>query len=928
MNKLSLAAQNLWAKKSYNDGMMLWLPLMIHMKDSAVVAERLWNCWLSKGVKNIISAGTGGEEQAEKLFVFLAAIHDLGKATPVFQVKLTHPLCRELDEQIEEKLKIAGVPLRPYHEFSYAAKTPHALATQILLQNAGCNKNVASVLGAHHGKPTNHSTLNTCGVESYGFNYHLGKEGKEAWTSVQNELTEYALKLAEFPSMKDIPHPNMISQVLLSGLLVMTDWIASNEDYFPYIRLEDSIASLQTDKRIKRAWKQLSLSNPWEADNTWMNSDLYQERFGFVSTGLQKTVIKATGDINTPGILVLEAPMGVGKTEAALACAEVFAEKTNRQGVFFALPTQATSDGIFPRLKSWISYLDREAGYTISLAHGKAQFNEEYQSLKIFEGSTNINYDEEGGVLVHEWFEGQKKSMLADFVVGTIDQLLLASLKQKHLMLRHLGLANKVVVIDECHAYDAYMGQYLNRALNWLGAYGVPVIVLSATLPAEKRQSVIDAYLNEDNLPKQSNDPLAGNKSFFKEPPSWAQSRGYPLMSYTDGVQVRQEILPTDGSTRNVKLGFLAEETLLEKLEELLSDGGCVGILVNTVKRAQVLAEELRIRFGEENVKLLHSRFLAPDRAEKERVLMQELGKPGTGNKRPALRIVVGTQILEQSLDIDFDLMITDLCPIDLLLQRIGRLHRHIRARPSKLKKAQCFIMGVDGENFESTTEIIYGKYLLMRTKALLPQELTLPNDIPELVQDVYDENVALSQKANGYDEAEKKWKEVIADKEKRAKDFRIGPAWQDSPQNLVGWMDTDISEQQGEATVRDTDESIEVILIQEKNGGRLYFLSETEEGREIPLYEVPGHELARALARQRVRLPNILCMPWSIEKTISELEKYNSIKISQWQQSPWLKGELALILNESFTAKLGNYCLTYHQQEGLSYEKEEAVDA
>lgn len=191
--------------------------------------------------------------------MFLAAIHDLGKATPVFQAKITRPLCRELDERIEEKLKIAGMPLKSYREFSHAGKIPHALATQILLQNAGCNKNVTAVLGAHHGKPPSHGTLNACGVESYGFNYHLEKEGKEAWTSVQKELTEYALNLAEFSSMKDTPHPNMTSQVLLSGLLVMTDWIASNEDYFPYIRLEDSANPLQTDKRIKSAWKQLSL---------------------------------------------------------------------------------------------------------------------------------------------------------------------------------------------------------------------------------------------------------------------------------------------------------------------------------------------------------------------------------------------------------------------------------------------------------------------------------------------------------------------------------------------------------------------------------------------------------------------------------------------------------------------------------------------
>ena len=136
------------------------------------------------------------------------------------------------------------------------------------------------------------------------------------------------------------------------------------------------------------------------------------------------------------------------------------------------------------------------------------------------------------------------------------------------------------------------------------------------------------------------------------------------------------------------------------------------------------------------------------------------------------------------------------------------------------------------------------------------------------------------------------------------------------------------MSQQQGEAAARDTDESIEVLLIQEKSGSRLHFLPWIEDGREIPIDVVPGKELARTVARQRIRLPGILCAPWSIEKTISELEQSNSIKLSQWQQSPWLKGELVLILNESFEAKLGDYCLTYHKQAGLSYKKEEDVDA
>jgi len=927
LKKLSRAAQNLWAKKSIKDGSLLWLPLAAHLADSAFIAQKLWNNWLSDGVKRVIAAGITEEDCAEKLFVFLAAAHDLGKATPVFQAKQTRPPCRELDERIEEKLAMTGLPMKSHRDFTRAKKTPHALATQILLEQAGCSRNIASILGAHHGKPPDNNTLISCSIGAYGFNYHLEKEGKEAWTAVQQELIDFALDLAGFSQIREIPRPNMMAQVLLSGLLIMADWIASNEEYFPYIRLEDAPDCSITETRIRTAWERLSLPYPWDVENAWMSADLYQERFAFVPNLLQSLVVQTVADICTPGILVLEAPMGMGKTEAALVCAEIFAAKAKRGGVFFTLPTQATSDGIFPRLLNWVNSLDAYGEYSIKLAHGKAQFNEDYQALKFFDGSTNVGNDEQTSVVVHEWFEGQKKSLLADFIVGTIDQLLLAALKQKHVMLRHLGLADKVVIIDECHAYDAYMGQYLNRALNWLGAYHVPVIVLSATLPAQKRKAVIDAYLNKGFAQKPQKDPLGRNLHVSTQPPEWIQSRDYPLITYTDNGKVKQKAVPTDGISREIDLSFLPEEVLVDKLDDLLSNGGCVGVLVNTVKRAQELARTLRERFGEETVRLLHSRFLAPDRAEKEKELLDELGKPDKDQQRPAKRIVVGTQVLEQSLDIDFDLLITDICPMDLLLQRIGRLHRHHRVRPEKLIQARCLIMGCDSDGFEAGTEEIYGAYLLMRTKALLPQQLKLPQDIPVLVQDTYNDSLAINS-VPGYQQAKVRQDKLIADKEKRARDFRIDPLWPDSAQNLVGWLDTDVSDKQGEAAVRDADESMEILLVQEKGDGRLYFLPWTENGRELPLNEIPGDELAKALARQRIRLPCILCAPWMIEKTIAELEYITCKYLSEWQKSPWLKGELFLILDVNYSAVLCGYRLTYNRYDGLLYEKEDEEDA
>lgn len=918
---LSKEVQTLWAKKS-NDGCMLWLPLWVHMADSAAVAQRLWHRWLPEGVKAVSTTGMS-VSQVEQLFIFLAAAHDIGKATPVFQAKPSRPLSPALDDRIVENFSFVGLPMKHYSAFKWPTKTPHALATQVLLERAGCNKSAAVILGAHHGKPPGNESQSSYGA--YGFNYHLEEEGKETWTALWGELIDYALSLAGFSSLEDIPRPNMPLQVLLSGLLIMTDWIASNTKLFPYIRLEDSAESIEIKARANTAWQQFSLPLPWGAGNEWMSTDLYRHRFDFDKPlRIQSAVEETLKRIHAPGIFIIEAPMGAGKTEAALAAAEAFANIAKRSGVFFALPTQATSDGIFPRMLKWIKRLESDDDHTVMLAHGKAEFNDEFQGLRFLEESANISaYDE--GVYVHDWFEGKKKSLLADFVVGTIDQLLLAALKQKHVMLRHLGLANKVVIIDECHAYDAYMSRYLDMALRWLGTYKVPVVILSATLPAQKRLEVINAYLNIDTCAKPKKDPLARESPKDVPQPEWVTDRSYPLITYTDGGEIRQTTVSMDKEEScKVSLFPLAEDGLIDKLMDLLSDGGCAGVIVNTVQRAQEVARMLREHFGQDATRLIHSRFLAPDRIEKEQELLRELGKPGPIFNRPHRRIYVGTQVLEQSLDIDFDVLITDLCPMDLLLQRIGRLHRHARSRPEKLSQALCLVMGLGSDEFEAGARNIYGDYLLTRTKELLPGQLTLPEDIPNLVQDVYDENVTLTPEPLGHKKAKMEWDKLIHNKETRAEAFRISHPWPDPRLTISGWLDRDVSGHQGEAAVRDSDESIEVLLIQ-KIRGRLRMLG-SEDGPILFHNSVPDKLVAKTLARQSIRLPRALCGPWIIDKTIEELERLNE-ELVVWQDSPWLKGELFLILNDNSTVHLCGFRLTYDSNDGLLYEKEGETD-
>lgn len=931
MPLFSKEARSLWAKKSRN-GDLLWLSLPTHLMDAAEVASLLWRQWVPDGVKKRIVSGmkNGTEEDAEKMFIFLSASHDIGKATPAFASKECG--YRELDDRIFEQIIETKLLLKEQQYFMYRSKTPHALASQVLLHNAGCPISVAVILGAHHGRPPDLSLLEN-DMDKFPENYYVNNDGKFAWHEVQQELIEYALTYSGYKSMSDLSELDICAQVLYSGLLIVVDWIASDPTLFPYMRLDDP--TLPDSKyRASLAWEQLGFSYPWEADNRWMNTDLYDVRFGIQSPyPIQKMVSKVMERLYNPGIIVIEAPMGMGKTEAALVAAEILANKTKRKGVFFALPTQATSDGIFPRILDWVSRLETDEAHSIHLMHGKAQFNQRFQDLA---NGLNIDVDEEIGTYVHEWFTGRKRAMLDDFVVGTIDQLLLAALKQKHVMLRHLGLANKVVVIDECHAFDAYMNCYLERALNWLGEYGVPVVVLSATLPAEKRKMVIEAYCGKKfliNSERKVKNPFANETNGIKNGqtsqvmnPQWLTTRAYPVITYTDGEEVRQEKVPSMDSQKKVAITWLDDEAIVDQLSELLTDGGCAGVIVNTVRRAQELARILSDSFGDDVVQLLHSRLLTPDRIKKEEKLMDELGKSAVGRARPNLRIVVGTQVLEQSLDIDFDLLMTDLCPIDLLLQRIGRLHRHNRQRPPRLQQPKCLITGACENAFDGASIKIYSQYLLMRTKACLPEYVQLPEDIPDLVQDVYDSRCSLLPDSDDYRKAEFEYNQFLQYKRDRADAFRM-----QSPKfmtDMIRWLSTDVSDKSGEASVRDTEDTIEVLLIRWVDSSTVGFLPWIEQGMTLDRHHEPPAEIARKLACCSVRLPVAVSGKYQeLDHTIKLLEQMNREVLGAWQLSPWLRGELFLILDEHMAADLGKFRLSYHPKYGLDYTvKEEEV--
>lgn len=906
-----------WAKKQDRKGRYEWLPLSQHLEDTRQIAGLLWEHWLSEGQKEQVRQlfDQNGEERGKALVQFLGAIHDLGKATPAFQIKSGFVNSPDLDRFLIEKLEGAGFRGIGSLELASISSSPHALAGQKLLTLYGVSDGIAAIIGAHHGKPVDEKRT-VAEQSSYDSNYYQSDNQKEevygAWQQAQHMIFQWALHETGFDSVNDLPKIPQPVQVILSGLLIMADWIASNEKFFPLIPAEVSEIE-QPDLRAQSGWEQWKRSDLWQPSSNQEISVRYEDRFGFSPRDVQRVFSEVIDSTADPGIFILEAPMGIGKTEAAFMAVEQLAEKTGRSGMFFGLPTQATSNGIFPRVRQWLERVEEEAfeKASLRLAHGKSSLNEEFSSL-----ATNISPDDErdASVIVNDWFGGRKTSALDDFVVGTVDQFLLVALKQKHLALRHLGFSKKVVVIDEVHAYDAYMNQYLTKAIRWMAAYGVPIVILSATLPAERREEMIRSYLLGKGVPsREIRSQLSGLKQ-----------TAYPLITYTDHHTVLQACEFEPGEEKTVRIVRESSAGLFNRLDEWMQSPGVIGVIVNTVRRAQELAKACALRYGEDRVELLHSRFIDTDRAEKERNLLRMIGK---GAERPESKIIVGTQVMEQSLDIDFDVLATDLAPMDLLIQRIGRLHRHDIPRPFSHEAPVCYVLDTDDElDFEQGSLAVYGGYLLLRTQSLLPEQLMLPGDISVLVQKVYgNEPVPLEEHLlSACEEMKKEHEDKIDTKKANAKVYRIAPPVLKksfgTSDSLIGWLQNKTpveTEERVYAQVRDIQETIEVIALQ-KVGHGYGIIGENDDLSGC----VQDAETARTMARQTIRLPNTLSAHYAIEATIRELEAFHADHFANWQEQPWLKGALGIIFDENCEFELNGVHMRYDRKYGLTDER------
>lgn len=693
----------LWAKSSPTGG----LPLIRHMLDVAAVAATLLHQLPDRALGSRAGHVSLDPEEAARWFTVLVGCHDLGKATPGFQAKWGDG---------RSKAERAGF------DFPTGAPDRHDAATGCFLKRQlrahGLGNSDAKILteavAAHHG-----FAIPSTEEAAHG-RLVLDARWRDAHRDLFDEVLR-AVGASGVPRVVDDQGSRADLYHWLAGLCSTADWIGSSERFFPHDRprTEHGVWFRQSLELARIAVRECGLASAGGGGPTSVDGCMRAALPpGALPRPLQITVATALTHVSDekPVLLVIEAPMGEGKTEAAFAADAWFRHSGNRRGIYVAMPTQATSNALYGRLAAYVDRLGLAGRSEVQLAHGAAGQGQARLRLR------EIGFDDSKSTVgASEWLAGSKRTMLAPNAVGTVDQSLVSVLNAKHHFVRYFGLADRTVVLDEIHAYDTYTSGLIERLIAWLLASGSNVIVMSATLPEARRNRILRL--------------AAGT-----EPPEFPP---YPRVTFA-----------ADGRIRSFP--FAARQAAEVALEPfgvdaidvavhacgLAGKGACVLVLANKVSRAQEIYEAVAART--EHSALFHARFPMEQRLGIETSVLRRFGVHGAGREG---WVLVATQVAEQSLDVDFDILITDIAPIDLLLQRIGRIHRHTRSRPPGFEEPTAYICGLSSRAEElpppELTRSVYDRLTILRTAFWLHdrRKLCLPDDIDRGVQWVYGES-------------------------------------------------------------------------------------------------------------------------------------------------------------------------------------------
>ncbi|MEW5792023.1 MAG: CRISPR-associated helicase/endonuclease Cas3 [Pseudomonadota bacterium] len=701
-------------------------PLVHHSLDVAAVAQVWWET--DPALARCFSTAFGAEDEAARArlkawVLFFIAVHDLGKFDIRFQLKALDAL-----RSCWPELDLADVDTAPvaYEKYAHGIEGCRWFAKDyvtLLGLPDSCDQVreawqpwVTAVAG-HHGDLNCIGPARAPEAEDYVIRHD--RDARAAWFRALEALFLAPAGLG----LHDLPPPcGTAAQNLLAGFCSVADWLGSNDEVFGYDTARQPLEQF-FQQRVAlardRAVVACSGLTAAIADYPGIHAILPPAHG---ARGVQTLVDRLPA---APGLLLVEAPTGSGKTEAALGYAWRLLAAGMADSIVFALPTQATANAMLSRVEALAGKLFPQGSANLVLAHGKRDYNVAFKHLVEVGHRPSAQGREDASAQCAGWLaQSRKRVFLGQIGVCTIDQVLLAVLPIKHKFVRGFGVHKSVLIVDEVHAYDSYMYGLLGEVLERQRAAGGSAILLSATLPPKLRNTLLQHW--------QADAP--------------GEEDAYPLLTHAVNGDVASHRLPPEQQPpeRVVETECLAlpdalpDEALIARIIAAAEAGARVGIVCNLVDVAQKLARALRAQTSVP-VDIFHARYRFRDRQEKEKTVLDCYGKEaarGTG------RILVATQVVEQSLDLDFDWMLTQICPVDLLFQRLGRLHRHERARPTGFAAPRCTVLTVDGDDY-GLHKLIYGNTrVLWRTEQLLRQTpggcLIFPDAYRRWIEAVY----------------------------------------------------------------------------------------------------------------------------------------------------------------------------------------------
>jgi CRISPR-associated endonuclease/helicase Cas3 len=905
--------ERFWAKTGKaelrEDGQPNYHPVICHLADTAAVSREIVKNRLSPIALRTLEKGLGlSGESLVRCCSFLAGCHDLGKVSPAFQFQVS-------------KVGKALVGDRFYDLWTKLpdVKTPHGVVTAKTMPQFLCDvglgshltkrqahqlaRRLAVIVGGHHGFFPSQADIDNlneklCGADETSDWYH-----RRFSQTIFEQLQGFVgLTAADLPR-----HCDNAAAMILAGLTTVSDWIASNPDEksgFPYaddMPFDEYAKELEVKAQNALqaiGWTHLPSEKPLQ----------FTELFPQITTPrpLQDAAIALSPHLSPPCLILVEASMGEGKTEAALYLADYLQHQASVGGFYIGLPTQATSNAMWKRVRNFLGQRYPDDFVNLTLSHSAAALKEDYQQTIC---RLDQVYDEDGEnaagrIGAGEWHTARKRSLLSPYGVGTVDQGLMGVVRSKHQFVRLFGLAGRTVILDEIHAYDLYTSTLLERFLEWLAVLGSPVIALSATLPMSTRRLLINAYAKGCGQTDVEL-PLAE----------------YPrITAFANGKVEVSAFAASEQVTRSLNLYWVNDAEWMTELRKKLSEGGCAAVICSTVGRAQAVFQRLQQDFANDELGLFHGRFLFIDRERIEKQCLQQFGKDS--QERPKRYVLVATQVIEQSLDVDFDLMISDLAPIDLLLQRSGRLHRHSERdsnRPQQLKAPTMWVvqptLDKEGKAQFADAGLIYNRHILLRSWLALRNRssVQLPVETDNLIESVYHLDATIPEGLELVHQQD--WESSLADyqsgetsqKIAQANAVKLPPALENShPADFT---------RQGEA---DDDNAIAKVTRLGDPTVTTIFLQQTDKGLVLPgtIHQIDLNQS-----------PNLATIRGLLEHS-TRIGKKGLVQTLMAQSNPskWSSALLRhcryIVLNAEGKAQVGQWELEVDPRQGVVIEK------